>query len=84
MQDAEMAVRLAKLSQVETVSLGIVNKIRSVESHRVWVRSELTGNNRPITFNAIRRWSRGRLNSRVRRALAVALGLAQKPRGGAR
>ena len=79
MQDAEMGARLAKLNHVKTVSLGIVNKILSVEPNRVWVRLERTGNNHAITFNEIRGWSKGRHNSRVRRALAVALGLAQKP-----
>jgi hypothetical protein len=77
--DSTMQATLSKMSEVETVSLRVVNKIRRVEPSSVWVRSERTGNDRKITFESIRNWSRGRQNSRVRLALAVALGLAKSP-----
>jgi hypothetical protein len=77
MTDATMRAKLAKLPHVRTVTLGVLNEVLRVEESRVWVRSERTGNDRPISFNEIRSWSKGRRNSRVRLALAVALGLTQ-------
>lgn len=79
MTDSTMQAKLSRLSVVETVSYRVVNKILRVESDRVWVRSERTGTERKITFDSIRNWSQGRHNSRVRLALAVALGLAESP-----
>mgnify|MGYP003576202743 CR=1 FL=1 len=70
-----MAARLAKVNQVETVTLRVVNTILRVEQDRVWVCSAKTGNERAITFAEIRNWSKGRHNSCIRLALAVELGL---------
>ncbi len=77
MDDSVMRAKLSKLPQVETVSLRVVNKIVRVEPASVWVRSERTKNDREITFESIRNWSKGRQNSRVRLALAVTLGLTK-------
>ena len=70
-----MAAKLRALDYVETVSLRIKSRIRRVDTDRVCVRSERTDNDRVITFESIRNWSKGRGNGRVRLALAVALGL---------
>lgn len=78
MKDEQIAASLKGLGFVETCSQGIRNKIVKVGTDRVTVRSERTGNDRVITFNSVRDWAVGRSNSRVRLALAVALGLAKR------
>ena len=78
MTDQAMQTKLRAMPYVETVTLRVVNKIREVRSDRVVVRSARTGNDREISFEQIRGWSRGRSNSRVRLALAVALGLTKQ------
>lgn len=59
MTDATMRAKLAKVPYVRTVSLGVLNRVIRVDESRVWVRSERTGNDRPISFNEIRNWTRG-------------------------